>query len=209
MYGAAPPSPPPSCIQLARAFGATTIVAVDVSDAKLERCLSLGATHVINAAAEDVVEGIKVGGGMGRERGMQGGPWQLVVGIGVGDGKRGREWDGWDDMWHDNGKEICVLLISRIRGATGCVGTATRQWKFCDRVTLTVLMLLSYQSSAEMGVLLRQVWPSSKYLVRGIALLHPFRRRPMGGVLTWQLRRLEGQPRLCRRCTASEMAARQ
>ena len=70
------------------------------------------------------------GGGMGRERGMQGGPWQLVVGIGVGDGKRGREWDGWDDMWHDNGKEICVLLMSRIRGATGWVGTATRQWKF-------------------------------------------------------------------------------
>jgi alcohol dehydrogenase len=50
----------------ARAAGARHIVAVDLSDAKLELAMSLGATHAFNAAAADCVEKIReaTGGGV-------------------------------------------------------------------------------------------------------------------------------------------------
>ena len=41
-------------IQLARAFGAYPVVAIDVRDDKLDAALGLGATHAINGAKEDV-----------------------------------------------------------------------------------------------------------------------------------------------------------
>ncbi|CAI5469739.1 unnamed protein product [Closterium sp. Yama58-4] len=50
-----------SCVQVARAMGAASIVAVDVAEGKLQRCRALGATHTVNAAKEDVVEAIRVG----------------------------------------------------------------------------------------------------------------------------------------------------
>lgn len=48
-----------SCLQIARAFGASEIIAVDVQDEKLNNAKSLGATHTINAAKEDAVDKIK------------------------------------------------------------------------------------------------------------------------------------------------------
>ncbi|CAI5481206.1 unnamed protein product [Closterium sp. Yama58-4] len=48
-----------SCVQVARAMGAASIVAVDVAEGKLQRCRALGATHTVNAAKEDVVEAIR------------------------------------------------------------------------------------------------------------------------------------------------------
>jgi Zn-dependent alcohol dehydrogenase len=49
-----------SCLQIARAFGASEIIAVDVLDEKLQNAKTLGATHTVNAAKEDAVERIKV-----------------------------------------------------------------------------------------------------------------------------------------------------
>lgn len=46
-------------IQLARAFGASPIVAIDVRDDKLAAARELGATHVVNSAQEDVGERIR------------------------------------------------------------------------------------------------------------------------------------------------------
>ena len=43
-----------SCVQIARARGAGQVIAVDVGAAKCEAALALGATHAIDAAAEDV-----------------------------------------------------------------------------------------------------------------------------------------------------------
>jgi Zn-dependent alcohol dehydrogenase len=43
----------------ARASGARTIVAVDLSDAKLELAKSLGATHTVNATAPDAIDRIR------------------------------------------------------------------------------------------------------------------------------------------------------
>ncbi|KAI3931761.1 hypothetical protein MKW98_012171 [Papaver atlanticum] len=55
-----------SCLQIARAFGASEIIAVDVQDEKLRNAKSLGATHTVNAAKEDAVDKIKeITGGMG------------------------------------------------------------------------------------------------------------------------------------------------
>lgn len=55
-----------SCLQLARAFGASEVIAVDVQDEKLEKAKSIGATHIINARNEDVVNKIKeITGGKG------------------------------------------------------------------------------------------------------------------------------------------------
>ncbi|KAL5729780.1 hypothetical protein ACHQM5_002681 [Ranunculus cassubicifolius] len=55
-----------SCLQIARAFGASEIIAVDVQDDKLQNAKLLGATHTINAAKEDAVNKIKeITGGMG------------------------------------------------------------------------------------------------------------------------------------------------
>ncbi|KAJ0969779.1 hypothetical protein J5N97_022656 [Dioscorea zingiberensis] len=48
-----------SCLQIARAFGASEIIAVDVLDEKLQSAKLLGATHTINAMEEDVVDKIK------------------------------------------------------------------------------------------------------------------------------------------------------
>jgi succinate semialdehyde reductase (NADPH) len=41
-------------IQLARAFGANPVIAIDVRDDKLDAALGLGATHAINSTKEDV-----------------------------------------------------------------------------------------------------------------------------------------------------------
>ncbi|RZS07724.1 hypothetical protein BHM03_00038608 [Ensete ventricosum] len=49
-----------SCLQIARAFGAAEIIAVDVLDEKLQNAKMLGATHTINGLKEDVVDKIKV-----------------------------------------------------------------------------------------------------------------------------------------------------
>ncbi|RAL39825.1 unnamed protein product [Cuscuta campestris] len=55
-----------SCLQLARAFGASEVIAVDVQEEKLEKAKSIGATHIINARNEDVVNKIKeITGGKG------------------------------------------------------------------------------------------------------------------------------------------------
>ncbi|KAK4758897.1 hypothetical protein SAY87_020198 [Trapa incisa] len=55
-----------SCLQIARAFGASDIIAVDIHDEKLQKAKVLGATHTVNAIKEDAVEKIKeITGGMG------------------------------------------------------------------------------------------------------------------------------------------------
>ncbi|XP_058097719.1 uncharacterized protein LOC131242835 [Magnolia sinica] len=55
-----------SCLQIARAFGASEIIAVDVQDDKLHNAKMLGATHTINAAKENAVDKIKeITGGRG------------------------------------------------------------------------------------------------------------------------------------------------
>lgn len=48
-----------SCLQIAKAFGASEVIAVDVLDEKLQNARTLGATHTVNAAKEDAVENIK------------------------------------------------------------------------------------------------------------------------------------------------------
>ncbi|XP_027123255.1 uncharacterized protein [Coffea arabica] len=55
-----------SCLQIARAFGASEIIAVDVQDEKLQKAKTLGATYTINARNEDAAKKIKeITGGMG------------------------------------------------------------------------------------------------------------------------------------------------
>uniref|UniRef100_A0A2N9IA52 Enoyl reductase (ER) domain-containing protein n=1 Tax=Fagus sylvatica TaxID=28930 RepID=A0A2N9IA52_FAGSY len=55
-----------SCLQIARAFGASDIIAVDVQDEKLQNAKAFGATHTINAIQEDAIEKIReITGGMG------------------------------------------------------------------------------------------------------------------------------------------------
>ncbi|XP_055811545.1 uncharacterized protein LOC129881184 [Solanum dulcamara] len=55
-----------SCLQIARAFGASEIIAVDVQDEKLQKAKFLGATHCVNASKEDAVKKIKdITGGYG------------------------------------------------------------------------------------------------------------------------------------------------
>ncbi|KAJ8769145.1 hypothetical protein K2173_000920 [Erythroxylum novogranatense] len=57
-----------SCLQIARAFGASEIVAVDVQDEKLAKAKILGATHTINSKKEDPVERIReITGGRGAD----------------------------------------------------------------------------------------------------------------------------------------------
>jgi Zn-dependent alcohol dehydrogenase len=47
-------------LQIARAFGASDIIAVDVQDEKLQKAKAFGATHTINATQEDAIEKIRV-----------------------------------------------------------------------------------------------------------------------------------------------------
>uniref|UniRef100_A0A6N2LJW3 Alcohol dehydrogenase-like C-terminal domain-containing protein n=1 Tax=Salix viminalis TaxID=40686 RepID=A0A6N2LJW3_SALVM len=49
-----------SCLQIARAFGASDIIAVDVQDEKLEKAKTFGATATINLKIEDPIERIKL-----------------------------------------------------------------------------------------------------------------------------------------------------
>ena len=48
-----------AAIQGAKVVGATTIIAVDVDDRKLEAAKTFGATHTVNGAREDVVERVR------------------------------------------------------------------------------------------------------------------------------------------------------
>ncbi len=53
-------------IQVAKAFGANPIIAVDLLDEKLEMAKRLGATHVVNGAKENAVEAVRaITGGEG------------------------------------------------------------------------------------------------------------------------------------------------
>ncbi|KDP25741.1 hypothetical protein JCGZ_23962 [Jatropha curcas] len=55
-----------SCLQIARAFGASDIIAVDIQDEKLQKAKIFGATHIINAIKEDPIERIReITGGRG------------------------------------------------------------------------------------------------------------------------------------------------
>lgn len=55
-----------SCLQIAKAFGASDIIAVDVQDEKLQKAKTFGATHTVNAIQEDAVEKIReITGGRG------------------------------------------------------------------------------------------------------------------------------------------------
>ncbi|XP_015879636.3 uncharacterized protein LOC107415761 isoform X1 [Ziziphus jujuba] len=55
-----------SCLQIARAFGASDVIAVDVQDEKLQKAKIFGATHAVNASKEDAVEKIReITGGKG------------------------------------------------------------------------------------------------------------------------------------------------
>jgi Zn-dependent alcohol dehydrogenase len=47
-------------LQIAKAFGASDIIAVDVQDDKLQKAKEFGATHTINAIQEDVIAKIRV-----------------------------------------------------------------------------------------------------------------------------------------------------
>ncbi len=46
-------------VQIARAFGASKVIAVDVDDAKLATAHSLGATHVVNSRTEDPIAAVR------------------------------------------------------------------------------------------------------------------------------------------------------
>ncbi|KAH7427072.1 hypothetical protein KP509_10G029000 [Ceratopteris richardii] len=48
-----------SCLQLARAFGGQTVIAVDIDEKKLEKAKALGATHTVNGLKENVPDKIK------------------------------------------------------------------------------------------------------------------------------------------------------
>jgi D-arabinose 1-dehydrogenase-like Zn-dependent alcohol dehydrogenase len=48
------------CLQIAKAFGASEVIAMDVVHETLQSARKLGATHTVNAAKEDAVERIKV-----------------------------------------------------------------------------------------------------------------------------------------------------
>ncbi|XP_042024227.1 alcohol dehydrogenase-like isoform X1 [Salvia splendens] len=55
-----------SCLQIAKAFGASDIIAVDVQEEKLQKAKMFGATHAINSRKEDAVAKIKeITGGRG------------------------------------------------------------------------------------------------------------------------------------------------
>ncbi|KAI4369309.1 hypothetical protein MLD38_017764 [Melastoma candidum] len=55
-----------SCLQIAKAFGASDIIAVDINDEKLQKAKIFGATHTVNSIKEDAVEKIKaITGGAG------------------------------------------------------------------------------------------------------------------------------------------------
>jgi S-(hydroxymethyl)glutathione dehydrogenase/alcohol dehydrogenase len=57
-----------SIIQVAKAFGASQIVAVDISDEKLDAARKFGATDVVNASKEDVAPAVKkLTGGFGAD----------------------------------------------------------------------------------------------------------------------------------------------
>ena len=49
-----------SCLQIARAFGASDIIAVDVQDEKLQKAKTFGSTATINSTKEDPIKRIKV-----------------------------------------------------------------------------------------------------------------------------------------------------
>ncbi|SPJ32210.1 NAD(P)-dependent alcohol dehydrogenase [Kushneria phyllosphaerae] len=72
-----------SAVMAARIAGATTIIAVDMIESRLDLALELGATHVINAGKESVVERVReiAGGGVNFALESTGRPEVLRQGI--------------------------------------------------------------------------------------------------------------------------------
>ncbi|WP_044171164.1 2,3-butanediol dehydrogenase [Flectobacillus major] len=53
------------CVQAALAAGATTVIVTDIAEKRLEKAISIGATHVINAKEEGIPQKIKAITGLG------------------------------------------------------------------------------------------------------------------------------------------------
>lgn len=104
-------------IQLARAFGASQVIAVDINEEKLQAATELGATHVVNSAECDAVAMVReLTGGRGSMSPLK--PW-----AGLRRSRRLSRWSEMVDGWSPSASRR-VARPHRLKSPGSCDGAS-------------------------------------------------------------------------------------
>ncbi len=155
-------------IQLARAFGARNVIAIDISDEKLDSALGLGATAVVNSATEDARQRVfELTGGVGVDVSFE------VLG-------RPETWETALNVLRDGGRMVPIGLgagvqtaqveinrtVRRSQSILGSYGALTRQ-DLPEVIRLADSGVIRYQDIVTRQVSLEQVCETYQALRRG------------------------------------------
>lgn len=155
-------------IQLARAFGAKDVIAIDISDEKLESAKALGATGVVNSAAENARERVfEMTGGVGVDIAFE------VLG-------RPQTWETALDVLRDGGRMVPIGLgagvqtagveinrtVRRSQSIVGSYGALTRQ-DLPEVIRLAEAGIIRYEDIVTRQVSLDEVADTYDALRRG------------------------------------------
>lgn len=155
-------------IQIARAFGAHQIVAIDVADEKLDAAKALGATHCVNVSSQDARETVmEITGGRGVDVAFE------VLG-------RPQTWLTALDVLRDGGRMVPIGLgagvqkaeveinrtVRRSQSIVGSYGARTRQ-DLPEVVRLASTGVINYQSVVTQRIPLKEVGAAYHALEEG------------------------------------------
>ncbi|WP_175957076.1 zinc-binding dehydrogenase [Schaalia sp. Marseille-Q2122] len=155
-------------IQLARAFGAKDVIAIDISDEKLDAALALGATAVVNSATENARErAFEITGGFGVDIAFE------VLG-------RPQTWETALNVLRDGGRMVPIGLgagvqtagveinrtVRRSQSIVGSYGALTRQ-DLPEVIRLAEAGIIRYEDIVTRQVSLDEVADTYEALRRG------------------------------------------
>lgn len=155
-------------IQLARAFGAKDVIAIDISDEKLESAKALGATDIVNSSTENARERVfEMTGGVGVDIAFE------VLG-------RPQTWETALDVLRDGGRMVPIGLgagvqtagveinrtVRRSQSIVGSYGALTRQ-DLPEVIRLAEAGILRYEDIVTRQVSLEEVAETYDALRRG------------------------------------------
>lgn len=156
-------------IQIARSFGAREVIAIDISDDKLEDARRLGATHVVNSMTQDAREAVfKLTGGKGVDVAFE------VLG-------RPQTWATALDVLSDGGRMVPIGLgagvqsagveinrtVRRSQSIRGSYGARTRR-DLPEVIRLAAGGVVDYRSIVSRRIGLDQVAEGYEQLEQGV-----------------------------------------
>ena len=149
-------------VQVAKAFGAATVVAIDVNQEKLERSLQYGADLIINSANKDVEQVRNEFRALCKERGLP----------------HNYGWKIFEVTGAKAGQEVSLALLSFV-GKLIWVGFSTN----INEYSLSRLMAFDAEIIGTWGCLPKHYPPALKMVLEGRIQIEPFvETRPMSAI---------------------------